>query len=118
MSETAGVTSKEENMLEKLGRVVEDKVRDMTSGDYSLNYRGPAGRLGSEEVARAIIEELMEMDGQMWITGRGAFVIEGEKYQKADRYEMASAIADRAPENILRAMLQSILQSKEEGEGR
>lgn len=59
--------------------------------------------------ARASIEAIMEMDGRMWVAGRDEFVKQADRFNAADRHEMASAIADRAPEHIFKAMLSEAL---------
>jgi hypothetical protein len=88
--------SKEETMVERCAEAVKAKL-------FELRHR--MDTMGFEEIALAVIDALMEPDGQMWSAGRKAFDNEAEKWRSADRYEQASAIADRAPEIIYRAML-------------
>lgn len=59
--------------------------------------------------ARAAIEAMMDLDGKMWVAGRDEFVKQADRFNAADRHEMASAIADRAPEHIAKAMLSKAL---------
>lgn len=56
-------------------------------------------------MADAVLAEMAEPTGKMWLAGRKAFDVEAEKFRAASRYEQASAIADRAPEAIFCAML-------------
>ena len=65
----------------------------------------------ARRIVRAVIEELKHPTGEMWVAGRVVFQEEAERFRAADRYELASAIADRAPEKILFAMLQSALRT-------
>lgn len=57
--------SEQTTMLERLGRVVESTIGEMSSYDYTLNYDHPSGMLGSEYLARAVIEALMEPTPEM-----------------------------------------------------
>lgn len=83
---------------------------DSVEENKRVEYRG---------YARAAIEALMEMDGRMWVAGRDEFVKQADRFNAADRHEMASAIADRAPEHIVKAMLSEALSPslKEQEEG-
>lgn len=49
-------------MVERVARAIEEKLGELTSGDYSLNYRHPDGdgELASEIVARAAVEAMRE----------------------------------------------------------
>lgn len=55
--------SEQTTMLERLGRVVESTIGEMSSYDYTLNYDHPSGMLGSEYLARAVIEALSSRPG-------------------------------------------------------
>jgi len=107
--------SSSENMVERVALIFARYADNFLNAhasepsDAAWEDFSPSEQLASKEAARAAIEAMMEMDGAMWVEGRIAFENEATKFNAADRFEMASAIADRAPENIFRAMLRTSL---------
>ena len=85
-----------------------DEVKDRASRPDGYAYAKLAYD-ASTKAARAAIEAMMDLDGKMWVAGRDEFVKQADRFNAADRHEMASAIADRAPEHIAKAMLSEAL---------
>jgi hypothetical protein len=72
----------------------------------ALSQQGQVPALAAGDVRddKAAAEQA-GMTGQGWSAARRVFEAEARAYGAADRYEMASAIADRAPEKIVAAAL-------------
>ncbi len=52
---------------------------------------------------------------EQWKAARDVFISFADRYAKATRYEECSALADQAPKDMHRAMLQTVLKDTDNG---